>query len=127
MKSLALTRIQTMKPYTPPLAGRRAFNGLLLDFNERTTPPSAKIKKALMNFLSCDTLQMYPEYENLQEKLAAYAKVDTNQILITNGSDQGIDLIFRTFMDPCDTVIIPAPSFAMFFQAAQSIGNTIVS
>ena len=107
--------------------GRRTFSGLLLDFNERTTTPTTAITSALIDFLKRDTEQMYPEYGNLQETIATYANVNPDQILITNGSDQGIDLIFRTFTGERDTVIIPSPSFAMFFQAAQSVGNTIVS
>jgi histidinol-phosphate aminotransferase len=46
--------------------------------------------------------------------------------MITNGSDQGIDLVFRTFTETGDTVIIPTPSFAMFYQSAQIVGNKIL-
>lgn len=127
MKNLALTRIQNMKPYTPPLDGRRTFDGLLLDFNERTGSLAPAITSALIDFLKRGTQQMYPEYGNLPEMIAAYAGVTQDQILITNGSDQGVDLIFRTFTDERDIVIIPTPSFSMFFKSAQSIGNTIIS
>lgn len=47
--------------------------------------------------------------------------------MITNGSDQGIDIIFRTFTEKGGKVIIPSPSFAMFYQCAQIVGNEIVS
>lgn len=115
-----------MKQYNPPLSGRRKFSGILLDFNERTSPPSPKIQQALQDFLNADKLQLYPEYGGLERKLAKYVGVNTDQIMITNGSDQGIDLIFRTFTEFCDTVIIPTPSFAMFYQCAQIIGNKIL-
>lgn len=126
MKNLALQRIQEMKSYNPPLSGRRAFSGLLLDFNERTLPPSSKVQKAIQDLLKSNKLQLYPEYGDLEKKLAKYLGINTDQIMITNGSDQGIDLIFRTFTEAGDTVIIPAPSFAMFYQSAQIVGNKIL-
>lgn len=115
-----------MKPYALPISERRAYRGMLLDFNERTVSTSPIIKKAILNLLKSDTLQLYPEYGGLEVKLAKYAGVDSDQILITNGSDQGIDLVFRTFTETGDTVIIPTPSFAMFSQSACISGNKIL-
>lgn len=126
MKNLALERIQKMKTYNPPLNGRSKFDGLLLDFNERTIKPTDNVINALRNFLQEDRLQTYPEYGQLEKKLAQYVGVNKDQIMITNGSDQGIDLIFRTFTEAGDTVIIPTPSFAMFYQSAQIAGNRIL-
>ncbi len=59
-------------------------------------------------------------------KIANYADVNDGQVMITNGSDQGIDLIFRTFTAKGDKVIIPSPSFAMFYQLADVVGNKVV-
>lgn len=115
-----------MNSYNPPLDGRRGFNGLLLDFNERTTPISLKVQKVIQNLLAESKLQVYPEYGELEGKLAKYAGVNENQVLVTNGSDQAIDLIFRSFTDKTDKVIIPSPSFAMFYQSAQLVGNRIL-
>jgi histidinol-phosphate aminotransferase len=75
------------------------------------------------NLLKANKLQLYPQYSDLERILAQYVALNTNQIMITNGSDQGIDLIFRTFTKSGDTVIIPTPSFAMFYQSAQIVGN----
>lgn len=127
MKNLSLKRIQKMKPYLPPLSGRRTFDGLLLDFNERTQSPSKNVQKALNDLINTPTLQVYPEYGQLEEKLAQYVGVDTDQIMLTDGSDRAIDIIFRTFTDAGDLVIIPTPSFAMFYQSAELVGNTIVT
>lgn len=126
MKNLALQRIQEMSSYNPPLAGRREFSGILLDFNERTLPPSSKVQKVIQNLLRTNKLQVYPEYGELEEKLARYVGVDKNQILVTNGSAQAIDLIFRTFTEADNKVIIPTPSFAMFYQCAQIVVNKIL-
>lgn len=127
MKNLALKRIQAMKPYTPPLDGRTESRDLLLDFNERTLPPADEVTAALQRFVDDRTVQVYPEYWNLEAEVARYAGVAAEQIMLTNGTDQAIDVIFRTFADRGDTVIIPEPSFAMYRQTAQVAGQRIVS
>jgi histidinol-phosphate aminotransferase len=127
MINFANKNIRKMKKYSPPLEGRRCYNGRLLDFNERTIPPSKKVIKALTKFINGDQMQLYPEYENINNKIAEYAGVKKDQVMITNGSDQGIDIIFRTYTENGDKVFIPSPSFAMFFQCAQIMGNQVVS
>lgn len=127
MTNYANKNIQSMKLYSPPLSGRRNFKGCLLDFNERTIPVSKPVLEALKGFISSDQIQLYPEYDDLCAKIAAYTGVKNDQVMITNGSDQGIDLIFRTFTERGDEVIIPSPSFPMFFQCAQIVGNKIIA
>ncbi len=126
MKNLALKRIQKMKPYQPPLAGRSEYDGMLLDFNEQTQPPSPKVIHALEKFVKGKNLQVYPEYFDLEEKIAEYTGVSPEQVMLTNGSGQGIDIIFQTFTEKGDKVIIPSPTFAMFKQRAQVAGNKII-
>lgn len=124
--NFANTYIQNMQAYSPPLKSRRTYEGLLLNFNERTVPVSPKVKDAILDFVKEDKLQVYPEYNNLCYQIANYAEVDEGQIMITNGSDQGIDLVFRTFTKQGDKVIIPSPSFAMFYQSGGLCGNKIL-
>lgn len=124
MTTLANKQIQGMKPYAPPLEGRRKYKGVLCDFNERTIPVSPKVLGALRDLADQNQLQVYPEYgTSLQEKIAKYVGVTPAQVMVTNGSDQGIDLIFRTFTREGDSVVIPSPSFAMFYQCAGVVGN----
>ncbi|MDP3971003.1 MAG: histidinol-phosphate transaminase [bacterium] len=126
MKNLANKNIQKIKPYQPPLAGRAAYDGVLLDFNERTISPSDAVIEALKKFVSQDKLQVYPEYFDLEEKIAEYIGVENEMVMLTNGADQGIELIFRTYTEKGDQVIIPSPSFAMFYQCAGVVGNKII-
>jgi len=53
--------------------------------------------------------------------------VKKENIMITNGADQAIDLIFRTFTALDEEVIIPSPSFAMFYQCAKLCQNKIIT
>lgn len=111
-------RIKKMSHYKPPLEGRASKDYLLLDFNERTTPPSSKVKGALKKFIESGRLQVYPEYGDLEAKIAQYAGVPADQVIVTNGGDQGIDIVCRAYLDTGDKVIIPFPAFAMHYQSA---------
>lgn len=119
-------RIFGMKHYKPPLEGRASKDFLLLDFNERTIPPGQKVKEALGKFIESDRLQVYPEYGDLEAKIAQYAEVPASQSMVTNGGDQGIDVVCRAYLDEGDKVIIPFPSFAMHYQSVGIQGAEIL-
>lgn len=118
--------IMAMSAYKPPLEGRNPGEYTLLDFNERTIPLSNAIKQALHDYIDSDRLQMYPAYGNIVERLAQYVGVDDSQVMITNGSDHGIDLVFRAVSSSNAEAIIPSPSFAMYHQCAKIEAMTIV-
>lgn len=117
--SIFKDHIDQMSAYKPPLDGRDPKVHLLLDFNERTLPVSDAIRHALVDYIHDGRLQMYPSYGDVVDKIAAYAKVLPEQLMITNGSDQGIDLVFRAACREGEEAIIPGPSFAMYSQCAQ--------
>lgn len=117
--SIFKDHIRQMGAYTPPLEGRKPQSNLLLDFNERTLPVSKPILDALTHYIHSGCMQTYPSYGDITERLAQYCAVNENQVMITNGSDQGIDLIIRASCNAGDEVIIPAPSFAMYHQCAK--------
>ncbi len=117
--SVIKPHIQAMAAYTPPLDGRNPKTHTLLDFNERTLPVGEHIQQALIEYIQSGRLQMYPAYGDITARLARYASVNAAQVMITNGSDQGLELIFRSVCTAGDTVVIPAPTFAMYDQLAQ--------
>jgi histidinol-phosphate aminotransferase len=120
INNLALSRIKAIEPYRPPLDGRTAFFGDLLDFNERTTQwPAATIGDLRLN--------LYPEYFDLVANIARYVGSSPDSVMITNGTDQAIDVIFRTFSDTGDSVVIPEPTFSMYQQYAHVNGCKIVT
>ena len=71
-------------------------------------------------------MQLYPEYGQIEKSIAKYAGVKPENIMLTNGSDQGIDIIFRAFTKARDRVIIPSPSLHMFYQCAEMMANKIL-
>jgi len=123
--NFALEQIRQMRTYNPPIEQRAKFEGLRLDFNERLAPLPAEVIAAIKNIVP-QRFMIYPSYGDLTQKIAKYAQVDANNLLITNGSDQGMELIFKTFVSAGDKIVIPSPSFAMFYQVAQVQGAEII-
>jgi len=117
--------IVALSAYKPPLEGRNPNAFTLLDFNERTIPIAENVKRALHDYIDAGRLQMYPAYGDIVSRLADYADVDESQLMITNGSDQGIDLVFRAVSSPDAEAIIPGPSFAMYHQCAKVEAMTL--
>lgn len=123
--SVIKKHITALSAYKPPLEGRNPDVYTLLDFNERTVPITQSVKQALHDYIESDHLQMYPSYGDIVQRLANYAGVAAEQLMITNGSDQGIDLVFRAVATAGAEAIIPGPSFAMYPQCANVEGMVI--
>ncbi len=117
--SIFKSHIAEMGAYKPPLDGRDPHEHLLLDFNERTLPVCPSVKQAMIDYIQDDRLQCYPAYGNIASRIAEYCDVNASQVMITNGSDQGIDLIIRSACREGDEAIIPGPTFAMYHQVAK--------
>lgn len=118
--------IAAMAAYKPPLDGRSPASHLLLDFNERTLPVAKVIEDALVDYIRSGRMQMYPAYGDTADLIAAYCGVPSEQLMITNGSDQGIDLVIRSACREGDEAIIPGPSFAMYSQCAKVEHLTLI-
>ena len=120
-------RIKRQKKYAAPLEGRSDSNCLLLDFNERTSTPSKEVFDALAKFLDQKKLQVYPEYGQLYEQIANYNSINSNQIFVTNGSNQAIDIFFRISCSEDEKVIVNQPTFAMLSHYPKVQGLELIS
>ena len=125
--SIFKSHIVQMGAYKPPLEGRDNHQHLLLDFNERTLPVAPAVKQALIDYINDDQLQVYPSYGDITRKIANYCGTKSGQVMITNGSDQGIDLIIRSACREGDEAIIPGPTFAMYHQCANVENLNIIA
>lgn len=103
--------VARMRPYHPPLEGRDGK--LRLDFNENTIGCSPLARQAIRN-LTAAAVSMYPEQESVRRELATFFGVHTNELLLTNGTDEALHLIVDTFVEPADTVLLVEPTFAMY-------------
>ena len=103
--------VERMRPYHPPLEGRGGK--LRLDFNENTTGCSPLVRKALRKLSSAD-VSMYPEQETIRRELARFFRVRSDELLLTNGTDEALHLIVDTFLESGDSVLLVEPTFAMY-------------
>lgn len=82
-----------------------------LDSNENAYGPSPRVLAALAD---TRTWQYYSGQDDLRARLAEYAGVRGENIVVTNGGDESIDLVLRAVLEPGDTVIDAPPSFEMY-------------
>jgi histidinol-phosphate aminotransferase len=117
IESLARPEIVAMKPYSS--ARKEApGRGILLNANESPWP-----------LLGGDDLNRYPEPQpgELVTRLAKLYGVAENCVLVTRGSDEGIDLLTRVFCRAGEDAILHCPpTFGMYRIAAQTQGADIV-
>ncbi len=107
-----------MGPYKPPWTGLDRSGYLRMDLNENTLDPPEHVKEALKRYIDSNRIQMYPEYEEFMLKLSDYVHTRPDQLILTNGSDQGIELLLHAFLDDGDIMVIARPEFPIFTQVA---------
>jgi len=112
-----------MAQYSPPTGGRTGK--LRLDFNENTVGCSPKVAEFLKTRINERQLAVYPEYTEAKRELAGRFGVAENEMLLTNGTDEAIQILINTFVDDDDEVIILQPSYAMYKFYAELAGANI--
>jgi len=106
LDKLVRSNIKTLKPYSSAKDEYKGDAKILLDANE--------------NSLGSPLTKWYNRYpdpyqQKLKEKLAFVKQIAANQIFIGNGSDECIDILFRTFCEPGkDNIIICPPTYPMY-------------
>jgi histidinol-phosphate aminotransferase len=99
-----------MKEYHPPLGCRDA---LRLDFNENTLACSPTVGKVLAS-ISTGALTRYPEREPVEAKVAEHLGLGAAQVVLTNGVDEAIHVLFEAFLDAGDELLLPVPTYTMY-------------
>ncbi len=106
--------LHDIKPYPAPPEGRVGLHRY--DMSECTIPPSRKVLDALHEFVESGNICCYPDgYSDLHAKIADNLGVKAEQIRATNGADGAIETIAFATVDEGSKVIIPSPSFGMFY------------
>lgn len=112
-----------MAPYSPPTAGRAGK--LRLDFNENTVGASPQVIEYLREHLTEDGLAVYPEYGQIKKELAEFFAVDPDDFVLTNGTDEAIQVLINTYVDDGDDVLVLQPSYAMYRFYAEVAGSSV--
>lgn len=134
LESLIPSRFREMEAYDalePPevLAARAGIPKsqiVKLNGNENPYGPSSKVMEALSNL---DQAHIYPDPMQIamRKAIADYAQVGVDNIVVGNGSDEIIDLLFRILISHGDAVIDCTPTFGMYRFTAKVCGGHTVS
>jgi histidinol-phosphate aminotransferase len=116
------TAVKNLHAYYPPLEGRV---GMRLDFNENTVGCSPRVLTKLRS-IDRELLARYPERRPVEIAVAKALGIDDEQVLLTNGVDEGIHLLCSTYLDPGDEALIVVPTFAMYAVSARAEGASVV-
>jgi histidinol-phosphate aminotransferase len=106
LEKVVRPNIKTLKPYSSAKDEYTGEAKILLDANE--------------NSLGSPLTKWYNRYpdpyqQQLKDKLAFVKQIAANQIFIGNGSDECLDILYRTFCEPGkDNIIICPPTYPMY-------------
>ena len=114
--------VREMHEYHPPLAGRK---GLRLDFNENTEGCSARVLERI-RAITAEELARYPEREPVEALVALHLALPAEHVLLTNGVDEAIHLLYEAYLDPSDEVIVVTPTFSLYEIFAEAAGARVV-
>ncbi len=132
LRNLVSEEIEKLIPYPPgkPIEELEREYGIQgsvkLASNENALGPSPKAVDAIKGAL--DGLHRYPDGSGyyLKESLAAFYDLNPENLIIGNGSNEIIELIFRTFLLPGDEVVVARPTFVVYELVAQASRGTSV-
>ncbi|MDT8407994.1 MAG: histidinol-phosphate transaminase [Wenzhouxiangellaceae bacterium] len=119
LEKLARPEILALQPYASAraLAGTA---GILLNANESPWPPAGDPGLALNRYPD-------PQPAALKQRLAELYGTGADNLLLTRGSDEGIDLLLRVFCRAgVDRVLICPPCFGMYALSATVQGASII-
>ncbi len=116
--------VVAMAPYHPPTGNRH--DKVRLDFNENTVGCSPRVIEALRRGLSAEALTVYPDYTSVRRTLSGFFQVAPDELLLTNGTDEAIQVLINTYIDDGDEVITLRPSYAMYRFYSEVAGAKIV-
>ena len=97
-----------------------------LNANENPYGPSPKVAEALGNLRR---IHIYPDpgQTAMREAVGRYVGLAPEYVVVGNGSDEIIDLLFRATLGPGDVVVDSPPTFSMYRFNAQVCGARTVT
>ncbi|MFZ1873874.1 MAG: histidinol-phosphate transaminase [Chania sp.] len=116
IEQLARKNVRELTPYQS--ARRLGGKGdVWLNANEYPVAPEFQ--------LTTQTFNRYPECQPalVIERYAAYAGVNQDQVLVSRGADEGIELLIRAFCEPGkDAILFCPPTYGMYAVSAETFG-----
>lgn len=116
--------IVAMTGYTP---GEQFDSALKLNTNECAYPPSPAVRQVLTD-IADDRLRLYPDpaCQALREAVARNLGLAAERVLVGNGSDDCLTILYRASCRPGDRVAAPWPSYGLYETNARIQGVPFV-
>jgi histidinol-phosphate aminotransferase len=114
--------IANLKPYRSPILSRA---GLSLDLNESMAGCSRRVLARLRSVTARD-VSLYAEREVGERLVADFLGVAPEQVLLTNGMDEGLSLVFSAYLDQGDELLFADPTFVMYPVLGEALGARVV-
>ncbi len=103
-------------PYTPGEQPPVRNRIIKLNTNENPYPPSPACLDAVQKVFAEGLLRKYPDprAERLRKTIARIHEIDPDTILVTNGSDEAIRLLFTAVLRSDDALAYPDPTYSAY-------------
>ena len=107
--------IGAMKGYVPGIQPPEKEKYIKLNSNENPYPPSPRVAETLQK-ISYQDFRFYPDplCHQLREKLGEFYGLAPEQIICGNGSDDILNIIVRTFLQPGEVMAFYEPTFPLY-------------
>jgi histidinol-phosphate aminotransferase len=115
--------IEKMPAYHAPSGARLGLN---LDLNENTGGCSPRVLRKLQS-LETTHISQYPDREVGERLGARFFRLSPEQVLLTNGVDEALQLFALTYLGEGDEVIVVDPTFNMYSLDVAMTGATLVT
>jgi len=120
--------VAAMQGYVPGFQPQPWDKYIKLNSNENPFPPSPKVQE-MLGRLNYEELRLYPDplSMELRQKLGALYGFSENQIICGNGSDDILNIIVRTFVQPGEAIGFHEPTFPLYRILAILHGANVIS
>jgi len=128
LKRFLIPWIDQVKPYdTEDLSiawSRPELKRMMI--NENPLPPSEKILQAIVEAAKMGN--RYPDNgARIRAKIAKRYDLGPENVYVSHGSSEIIDMIMRLFVTPGDDVLLPNPTFSLYGIRAKAVGGNVVA
>jgi histidinol-phosphate aminotransferase len=114
--------IAGLSPYHSPILSRA---GLSLDLNESMAGCSPRVLARLQSLSAAD-VSLYPQREAGERLIANFLGIAPEQVLVTNGMDEALSLLFTAYLDAGDELLFAEPTFVMYPMLGAALGAKVV-
>jgi histidinol-phosphate aminotransferase len=83
--------------------------------------------REVLSRISADDLTRYPERESVEVLVAQHLHLKPERVLLTNGVDEAIHVLFQTFLDSGDELLLPVPTYTMYEVYASATDARVVT